>query len=202
MSKISKLFKNNQKWAENKKIKTPNFFQETCIEQKPKYLWIGCADSRVPPTDILGLEPGEIFVHRNIANMVQDDDLNCLSCIQYGIECLNIENIIVCGHYGCGGVEASMGSAKLGMVSNWIAPIKDLYNLHTNQLDSLPEKKERFDRLVELNIEYQVTQVARLDFVQNAWNNKKKLTIYGWVYDLSNGCLKDLNCSISSSINN
>ena len=194
MKELKNLFDNNRAWAERK---GSQFFQKQSEGQAPKYLWIGCADSRVPVNEILGLGPGEVFVHRNIANLCPHKDLNCLSVLQYGVEHLAIEHVIVCGHYGCGGVNAAMGSEPLGLIDNWLRHIKDIYFREKEALDQISDPELRSNRLVELNVLHQVKNVCHTTTVQNAWAHGKTLSIHGWVYDITTGLLKDLNCSVS-----
>lgn len=198
MRELQNLFENNRKWAKNMLEKNPNAFLTLSERQTPKYLWIGCSDSRIPANEILGLEPGEIFVHRNVANLFPHTDFNCLSVLQYGIDYLNIQHVIVCGHYRCGGVAAAMGKAQFGLVDNWLRNIRDVYFREKDALDGFTDIDSKYDRLVELNVLHQVMNVCHTTIVQNAWANHKKLSIHGWVYDVSTGLLKDLNCCISS----
>lgn len=198
MSELEHLFKNNQAWAAGKIKKDPEIFSRLSKKQTPKYLWIGCADSRIPASEILGLEPGELFVHRNIANLFPHTDFNCLSVLQYAVEALGVEHVIVCGHYGCGGVAAAMENAQFGLVDNWIRPIRDIYSQEKEKLDRLGSPSEKYNRLIELNVLHQALNVCHTTIVQNTWAKQKKLSVHGWVYDLATGLLKDLNCSISS----
>ncbi|MDN3507321.1 MAG: carbonate dehydratase [Simkaniaceae bacterium] len=197
MRELQGLFEKNRAWAEGKISEDSEVFSKLEKQQRPKYLWIGCSDSRIPASEILGLQPGEVFVHRNIANVCPHTDFNCLSVIQYAVEFLNVEHIIVCGHYGCGGVAAAMGNEQLGLVDNWLRNIRDVYAREKEVLEKLPEK-ERYQKLVELNVLHQVMNVCHTTIVQNAWGTGKKLSVHGWVYDLGTGLLKDLNCCISS----
>lgn len=197
MRELKQLFEKNREWAEGKREKDPEFFERLVARQTPKFLWIGCSDSRIPANEILGLEPGEMFVHRNIANLFPHTDFSCLSVLQYAVDCLNVEHIIVCGHYGCGGVAAAMEKAQFGLVDNWLRNIRDVYSREKAQLEGLGDQ-EKYRRLVELNVLHQVMNVCHTTIAQNAWASGKKLCIHGWVYDLSVGILKDLNCCISS----
>ena len=197
MRELQKLFDNNRLWAENQQKNHPGFFPKLTKKQTPKYLWIGCSDSRIPANEILGLDPGEVFVHRNVANLFPHTDFNCLSVLQYGVDTLGIEHVIVCGHYGCGGVAAAMENAQFGLVDNWLRHIRDIYFREKEALDALAEDL-KYNRLVELNVLYQVLNVCHTTTVQNTWAQGKKLSIHGWVYDLSTGLLKDLNCCISA----
>lgn len=198
MKELKHLFDNNNEWARSRLEKDPEFFTNIATHQSPKYLWIGCSDSRIPSTEILNLEPGDIFVHRNVGNLFIHTDFNCLSVLQYAVDYLNIEHVIVCGHYGCGGVAAAMENNQLGLVDNWLCNIRDIYSREKEALEKIMDEKERYDKLVELNVIYQVMNVCHTTIVQNAWARGKKLSLHGWVYDLSTGKLKDLNCCISS----
>ncbi len=198
MKELEKLFENNRAWAEKRLEQDPEVFRRLSKKQSPKYLWIGCSDSRIPANEVLGLEPGEIFVHRNVANIVPHTDVNCLSVLQYGVDYLGIEHIIVCGHYGCGGALAAMENEQYGLVDNWLRNLRDVYYREKEALDAISDPEEKAHRFVELNVLYQVMNVCHTTIVQNAWAKNKKLTVHGWVYDISTGLLKDLNCSISS----
>ncbi|WP_420422397.1 carbonate dehydratase [Simkania sp.] len=195
---MKELFENNRRWAEKKTQSDPELFKKLSKGQAPKYLWFGCSDSRVPASEVLGLEPGDIFVHRNIANVFPHTDFNCLSVLQYGIEYLNIEEVIVCGHTKCGGVAAAMEQDQFGLVDNWLRNIRDVYSREKETLDKIEDREERYNRLIELNVTYQVMNICHTTIVQNAWAKKKKVCVHGWVYDISTGLLKDLNCSIAS----
>ncbi len=199
MSSITELFNNNQEWAEDVKRQAPDFFQDLSEQQSPDYLWIGCSDSRVPANQLLGMAPGEIFVHRNIANVVVHTDLNCLSVIQYAVEVLKVKHIIVCGHYGCGGVIASMDDEQRGLIDNWLRHIKDVYRLHAEKLDAIEDSCERANALCELNVIEQVTNVANSSILRKAWDNNQDLTIHGLIYSLKDGLLKDLNVSVDGT---
>ena len=198
MRELQKLFENNRIWSQNRQKEDSEVFLKLSKKQTPKYLWIGCSDSRMPANEILGLEPGELFVHRNVANLFPHTDFNCLSVLQYGVEYLGIEHVIVCGHYQCGGVAAAMENAQFGLVDNWLRNIRDVYFREKEELDRISETPLKYNRLVELNVLYQVMNVCHTTIVQNAWEKNKKLSIHGWVYDVSTGLLKDLNCCISS----
>lgn len=176
----------------------PEFFRELADAQKPKVLWIGCADSRVPANQITGTLPGEIFVHRNIANVVVHTDMNCLSVMEYAVNVLEVEHVIVCGHYGCGGVVASMGNQRYGLIDNWLRHIKDVYRMHQDELEVLPEV-ERAKRLVELNVIEQVFNVCATNIIQESWDKRKLPQVHGWVYALDTGVVKDLNVNIKGS---
>lgn len=191
MKTLEHLFKNNTKWAESIVQKDPEFFQRLSNLQKPEILWIGCSDSRVPANEIIDLAPGEVFVHRNIANVVVHSDLNCLSVIQYAVEVLKIKHIIVCGHYGCGGIQASLEDKYHGLIDNWLGHIKDVARLNQQELDKLDDK-EKFHRLCELNVVEQVNNVRNTTVVQKAWKRGEELYLHGWIYNLENGILKDI----------
>lgn len=196
MSSLDKIFKNNLAWADNIKQQNPDFFSSLAKQQKPEYLWIGCSDSRVPANQLLGMQPGEVFVHRNIANQVIHTDLNCLSVLQYAVEVLQVKHIIVCGHYGCGGVEASLSEQSFGLIDNWLRHIKDVYRFHKNALDKILDKTEKVDKLCELNVIEQVANVCNTTILRNAWDNNKQVTVHGLVYNIRDGVLKDLNVSV------
>lgn len=194
MKNLPHLFANNVDWAKEMTDKDPEYFERLAAQQTPEILWIGCSDSRVPANQIVNLPPGEVFVHRNIANVVVHTDLNCLSVIQYAVEVLKVKHIVVCGHYGCGGVKASMGEDEHGLIDNWLMHIKDVSRLHETQLAGLADKS-RFDRLCELNVIEQLKNVSNTPIVQGAWKRGQELTVHGWIYDIKNGILKDLNTS-------
>jgi carbonic anhydrase len=191
------LLENNKAWALLKKNNDPEFFSHLSEKQSPQYLWIGCSDSRVPANQITGTKPGEIFVHRNIANMVVHSDMNMLSVLSYAIDVLKVKHVIVCGHYGCGGVLAAMGNKQFGLIDNWLRYIKDVYRFHHLELDAIPDEEQRARRFVELNIIEQVHDLGKTSIVQNAWKNNQPLHIHGWVYDLEDGLLSDLNVTFS-----
>lgn len=170
----------------------PNYFLDLAKGQTPEYLWIGCSDSRVPANEITGTKPGEMFVHRNIANMVIHNDLNLLSVLAYAVDVLKVKHVIVCGHYGCGGVEAAMGNKQFGLIDNWLRNIKEVYRTHTEELDAIEDRKERLRRFVELNVVEQVLDLGKTTIVQNAWQRDQPLHIHGWVYDIADGVVKDL----------
>lgn len=193
------LIENNKKWVQTKLSQNPNFFKNLSGKQNPPLLWIGCADSRVPANEITGTAPGEVFVHRNIANMVIHTDMNMLSVLDYAVNILKIEHIIVCGHYGCGGVKAAMETGKNNLTDNWIRHIKDVYRFHFEELEAITNKQQRFDRFVEVNVREQVYDLARTSIVQRAWKNEKKLSIHGWVYGISTGLIKDLEVSVQNN---
>lgn len=196
---LKEIFDNNDLWASQTIEKDPDFFKRLEKIQRPKYLWIGCADSRVPANQITGLNPGEVFVHRNVANLVVHTDLNCLSVLQYAVDVLKVEDIIVCGHYGCGGVNAALSPDSFGLIDNWLRHIKDVIFIHKNELSNIKDLKQRQDRLTELNVSSQVLNLCHTTIVQEAWRRQQKLTVHGLVYGLENGKLKNLNVSIDSS---
>jgi carbonic anhydrase len=198
LKNLQKLFDQNKDWADAIKKQDPNFFTQLSTQQSPEYLWIGCSDSRVPANQIVDLPPGEVFVHRNVANVVVHDDLNCLSVVQFAVEVLKVKHIIVCGHYGCGGVKASMDDQRHGLMDNWLRHIKDVARLHKSELDSLDEE-QRFNRLCELNVIEQVKNVGSSTVVQKAWQNGAELSLHGWIYSIKNGMLKDLDVCINSA---
>jgi carbonic anhydrase len=188
---IESLFHANKVWADQKKQVDPDYFSKLSHQQAPEYLWIGCSDSRVPANEILGLDPGEVFVHRNIANVVVHSDLNCLSVVQYAVDVLEVKHIIVCGHYGCGGVHAADGEEQLGLIDNWLLHIKDIRTKHTEELSKL-NTQDRVARLCELNVIEQVNNLSNTTIVKNAWSNNHQLTVHGWIYSLEDGLLRDL----------
>jgi carbonic anhydrase len=192
LNKLPELFENNRRWAATTEARHPGFFGELTAQQSPRYLWIGCSDSRVPANEIVGLAPGELFVHRNVANLVFHNDFSCLSVLQYAIDVLRIEHVIVCGHYGCGGVVASWQQRPLGLVDNWLLPIRDLARLYMEPLLALPTEEQRVDRLCELNVLFQARRVCRTTIVQQAWERGQALTVHAWVYRLGDGLLRDL----------
>ncbi|MET3731116.1 carbonic anhydrase [Moheibacter stercoris] len=191
------LLENNKKWVESKLELDENFFSKLADGQQPPLLWIGCADSRVPANEIIGAQPGEVFVHRNIANMAIPSDMNMLSVLDYAVNALKVKHVIVCGHYGCGGVKAAMGNQSYGLVDNWIRHIKDNYRLHKQELNAIENEQERFDRFVELNVLEQVSSLAKTSIVQKAWENGQELHLHGWVYGVGSGIVKDLNFDLS-----
>ena len=193
------LIENNRKWVASKIDENPDFFNELAKGQKPPLLWIGCADSRVPANEIIGAKPGEVFVHRNIANMVIHTDMNMLSVLDYAVNALKVKHVIVCGHYGCGGVQAAMGNQSIGIIDNWIRHIKDVYRMHKTELDSIGNEKDRFDAFVELNVKEQVLDLAKTSIVQSAWKNNQELLLHGWVYGLDSGKVVDLDVNVSSN---
>jgi carbonic anhydrase len=195
---LKQLFDNNKNWAAAIKKADPDFFTKLAGQQRPEYLWIGCADSRVPANEIVNMLPGEIFVHRNIANVVVHTDLNCLSVIQYAVDVLKVKHIIVCGHYDCGGITAALENSEHGLIDNWLRHIKDVYRFHQEEIDAQPGEKARLDRLCELNVVEQVANVCHTTMVQNAWKSGQELAVHGWIYRVSDGILRDLNVCTTS----
>lgn len=196
MSKLDVLFEKNRDWALSVKASDPLFFEKLSAQQSPDYLWIGCSDSRVPANQIVGLMPGEVFVHRNVANMVVHTDLNCLTVLQYAVDVLKVKHVMVVGHYGCGGVAAAYENADNGLIDNWLRNIKDVQHHHQLQLDAIEDKTQRLELLCELNVVSQVSNVCHTTIVQNAWRRGQPLAIHGWVYSLADGLLKDLDCTV------
>jgi carbonic anhydrase len=192
------LLENNKKWVAKKLSLDPNFFEDLAHGQKPPVLWIGCADSRVPANEITGTKPGEVFVHRNIANMVVHSDMNMLSVLDYAVNFLEVKHVIVCGHYGCGGVMAAMQPAMGSLIDNWIRHIKDVYRIHLDELEAL-NKADRANRFVELNVMEQVYDLGKTSIIQNAWKKKQSPILHGWVYDIRNGLIKDLEVTLDHS---
>ena len=196
MKNLENLLENNKNWADAIKKADPVFFEKLSTQQQPEYLWIGCSDSRVPANQIVGLLPGEIFVHRNIANLVVHTDLNCLSVIQFAVEVLRVKHIIVCGHYGCGGIRAAMEDKDHGLIDNWLRNIKDTSRLHQNKLDATESLDEREDLLCELSVIEQVANVCHTTIVRNAWIGNQDLTVHGWVYSIKDGIIRNLDVSM------
>jgi carbonic anhydrase len=194
---LNDLFAKNRAWAAEMVRHDPAFFERLAGQQAPRYLWIGCSDSRVPANQIVGLLPGEMFVHRNVANVVVHADLNCLSAIQFSVEVLRVEHIIVCGHYGCGGVRAALRDDKLGLVDNWLRHVQDVRRKHQTQLDALDTEDQRHSRLCELNVIEQVVNVTQTTVVRDAWARGQRLVVHGWVYALRDGLLQDLEMCVS-----
>jgi carbonic anhydrase len=199
MRTLPSLFQNNREWARGITRRDPSFFQVLSEQQSPKHLWIGCADSRVPANEIVGLLPGELFVHRNVSNVVVHTDLNCLSVLQYAIDVLKVENVIVCGHYGCGGVRAAYFRSTLGLIDNWLRHVQDVRDRHDEQLSRMPDEDARIDRLCELNVVEQVHHVCQTSIVRDAWQRQQPLAVHGWIYDLRDGLLRDLRCTVTSA---
>ena len=198
MQKLTHLFANNRAWAAEMTRRDAGFFAGLSRQQSPRYLWIGCADSRVPANQIVGLAPGEMFVHRNVANVVVHTDLNCLSVIQYAVDVLQVRDIIVCGHYGCGGVLAALRNNKLGLIDNWLRHVQDVHGKHQAQIGQLESETQRHDRLCELNVIEQTLNVSQTTVVREAWARGQSVTVHGWIYDLSDGLLRDLAMCASS----
>jgi carbonic anhydrase len=195
----NKLLENNKNWVAEQLAIDPVYFEKLANSQNPEYLWIGCSDSRVPANQITGTSPGDIFVHRNIANMVIHSDMNMLSVLSYAVEVLKVKHIIVCGHYGCGGVLAAMENKQFGLIDNWLRHIKDVYRIHFKELDAIKDNKQRADRLVELNVIEQVQDLGKTSIVQNAWKREQPLHIHGWVYDVKDGIIKDLDVNFKGT---
>ena len=198
MSDLQELIDNNARWAESIKEEDPLFFSKLASQQVPEFLWIGCSDARVPANEIVGLLPGDLFVHRNVANVVLHTDLNCLSVIQYAVDVLKVQHILVTGHYGCGGVRASMQDLQLGLIDGWLRSIRDLYYEHREALSQLSDEEARVDRLCELNVIQQVANVSHTTIVQNAWQRGQPLSIHGCIYSIKNGIWKSLNVTINN----
>jgi carbonic anhydrase len=196
MKDLKRLLEQNRKWAEVIKASDPDFFQTLAKQQSPSYLWIGCSDSRVPATQLVGMVPGEMFVHRNVANVVVHTDFNCLSVMQYAVDVLKVDHIIVCGHHGCGGVKAAMDNVQFGLIDNWLRHVQDVMHAHKDELAKIEDESERLDRLCELNVVEQVMSVGRTTIVQNAWQRGQELVVHGWIYGLHDGLLRDLGISI------
>jgi carbonic anhydrase len=196
MDQLNHLFEKNRQWVAQMTARDPGFFQRLSRQQKPQYLWIGCADSRVPANEIVDLLPGELFVHRNVSNVVALDDPNCLSVIQYAVDVLQVRHIIVCGHYGCGGVEAALEGRSLGLSDQWLKHVSDVRDKHREQLDTL-KKVMRWNRLCELNVIEQVLHVAQTGIVRDAWARQQKVTVHGWIYAIDDGLLRDLGVTMT-----
>lgn len=195
-----KILDNNKKWVKTSLALDPNYFEDLAKQQTPPLLWIGCSDSRVPANEIVGAKPGDVFVHRNIANMVIHSDMNMLSVLDYAVNVLKVKHVIVCGHYGCGGVQAAMNNQSIGIIDNWIRHIKDIYRLHQDHLDSIKNETDRFNAFVEVNVKEQVFDLAKTSIVQSAWKNGQDLTLHGWAYGLNSGFVTDLDVNISSDV--
>ena len=194
-----KLLENNKKWVADQLALDPNFFNELADKQNPEYLWIGCSDSRVPANQITGTMPGDVFVHRNIANMVIHSDMSMLSVLDYAVNVLKVKHVIVCGHYGCGGVQTAMTNKHVGLIDNWIRHIKDVYRFHQKELDAIDNEKKRFDRFIELNVTEQVFDLAKTSIVQEAWQRGQDLHVHGWVYDVADGLIQDLKVTLKNN---
>ena len=200
MKDLNRLLDQNRAWAESIKASDPHFFETLAKQQSPRFLWIGCSDSRVPANQLAGLMPGEMFVHRNVANVVDHTDFNCLSVMQYAVDVLKVEHIIVCGHHGCGGVKAALDNLQLGLIDNWLRHVQDVVHEHERQLATLEDENERLDRLCELNVMEQVRNVGRTTIVQSAWQRGQELVVHGWIYGLQDGLLRDLGCSLPGGL--
>ncbi len=194
-----KILDNNKKWVEEKLSQDQNFFKDLAQGQTPPLLWIGCSDSRVPANEITGTKSGEVFVHRNIANMVVHSDMNMLSVLDYAVNVLKVKHVIVCGHYGCGGIKAAMGNNSFGIIDNWIRHIKDIYRLNKDKLIDIENEEERFNKFVELNVKEQVLNLAKTSIVQGAWKDGQELYLHGWVYGLNSGYVTDLDVNFSKN---
>jgi carbonic anhydrase len=195
----NQLLQNNKEWVKSKLAQDPDYFNRLSLGQSPPILWIGCADSRVPANEIIGAKPGEVFVHRNIANMVVHSDMNMLSVLDYAVNVLKVKHIIVCGHYGCGGVQAAMTNKHIGLIDNWIRHIKDVYRFHQEELNAIENEKDRFNRFVELNVVEQVLDLAKTSIVQTAWESGQKVQVHGWVYGIHDGVIKDLGVNLGDN---
>jgi len=198
MKDLKELLENNRAWAEGIKARDPEFFQKLAQQQNPRYLWIGCSDSRVPSTQLVGLPPGEMFVHRNVANVVVHTDVNCLSVLQFAVDVLKVDHVIVCGHYGCGGVQAAMDNLQLGLIDNWLRHVQDVMHNHAALLANITGVEQRLNRVCELNVIEQVLNVSRTTIVQNAWARGQELAVHGWIYGVENGLLHDLDIRIGN----
>jgi carbonic anhydrase len=199
MRPLSHLFENNRAWSERIRRTDPEFFARLSRQQRPKYLWIGCSDSRVPANQIVDLAPGEVFVHRNVANVVVHSDLNCLSVMQFAVQVLKVEHIIVCGHYGCGGVSVALNGERVGLADNWLRHVQDVHVKHQKTVSKEPDEAHRIDRLCELNVIEQVAHVCQTTIVGDAWDRGQELSVHGWVYGLRDGLIRDMNTSVSSA---
>jgi carbonic anhydrase len=197
MKTLKRIFENNHAWADEISAREPEFFRALARQQSPEYLWIGCSDSRVPATQLAGLSPGEMFVHRNVANLVVHTDLNCLSVMQYAVDVLRVRHVIVCGHYGCGGVQAALEGASFGLIDNWLRHVQDVIGKHAAALEEAGEAAARLKLLCELNVVEQVWNVCRTTVVQSAWERGQELSVHGWVYGLEDGLLRDLDVCIT-----
>ncbi len=193
---LERLFENNRVWARTVKTDDPEFFEKLAAQQSPNYLWIGCSDSRVPANQIIGLMPGEVFVHRNVANVVVHTDFNCLTVLHYAVEVLKVQHVFVVGHYGCGGVQAAYENFNTGLADNWLRNIKDIQHRNSEELEAIEDKDDRLARLCELNVIAQVSNVCHTTIAQNAWARGQELTVHGWVYSLRDGLLRDMKCSV------
>lgn len=192
-----KLLEGNKRWVKDRIDADPEFFQRLSKGQSPTFLWIGCADSRVPANEVTGTQPGEVFVHRNVANLVVNTDLNMLSVLQYAVDVLKVKHVIVCGHYGCGGVNASLSSDQFGLIDHWLRNIKDVYRLHRDELDAITDPEQKSRRMVELNVQEQVYNLGKTPIIQNAWRDGDRPQLHGWVYDLADGFIRDLGVTLT-----
>ena len=198
MSSVDQLFRNNREWSEQTAKEDPLYFKRLSEQQSPEYLWIGCSDSRVPANQIIGLPPGEVFVHRNIANLVNHTDLNALSVIQFAVDMLGVKHIMIVGHYGCSGISAAMNNQSIGLADNWIRHIKDTRERFAENLIKIESSKARLDRMCELNVCAQVLNVCKTNIIQDAWLNRRSLAVHGWIYDIKDGLLSDLDVNVTS----
>jgi carbonic anhydrase len=200
MNDLKQLLEQNKVWAESIKASDPTFFQTLAKQQSPRFLWIGCSDSRVPATQLVGLAPGDMFVHRNVANVVVHTDFNCLSVMQYAVDVLKVEHIIICGHNNCGGVKAAMENLQLGLIDNWLRHVQDVFHEHEEVLGSIDDKQKRLDRLCELNVIEQVKNVGRTTILQSAWQRGQQVVVHGWIYSLEDGLLRDMGVTIDGNV--
>ena len=198
MEPVTTLLDNNRKWAAQRVKNDPHFFTRLAGQQDPSYLWVGCSDSRVPANEIVGLDPGELFVHRNVANVVVHTDVNCLSVLQYAVDVLKVQHVIVCGHYGCGGIRAALDGTAHGLIDNWLQHVQDVKEAHQAELLSFADVNDRINRLAKLNVVEQVRNIARTTIVQDAWRRDQKLKLHGWIYGLTDGLIHDLGVSVSA----
>lgn len=198
MRRLNELLDNNRQWAEGVRAQDPDFFTRLAMQQSPEYLWIGCSDSRVPANQIVGLLPGTVFVHRNVANLVITTDLNCVSVMQFAVDVLKVKHIIVCGHHGCGGVRAAMDNARMGLIDNWLRHVQDVRDRHQKLLDTVADVSTRAERLCELNVIEQVAHVCRTTIVQDAWTRGQDVTVHGWIYSLKDGFIRDLEMIVGN----
>ncbi len=198
MKTLRHLLENNKLWSEKVRTNRPTFFEDLAQQQSPEYVWIGCSDSRVSASNIVGLLPGEVFVHRNIANLVIHTDMNCLSVLQFAVEVLGVKHIIVCGHYGCGGVKAALEDKRHGLIDNWLRHIQDVANLYEDVLSAIEDPAKKLDKLCELNVVEQVLNVGETTIVQDAWKRGQELRVHGWIYDLSDGIIRDLSIHLEN----
>jgi carbonic anhydrase len=196
---LDRLLRQNHAWSDAMRAHDPDFFKRLVSQQAPEYLWIGCADSRVPANEIVDLQPGELFVHRNVANVVVHTDLNCLSVLQYAVEVLKVKHVIVCGHYGCGGVRAALQNQQLGLINNWLRHVQDVGHKYENQLSQIAGEDARADRLCELNVVEQVVNVCQTTVVESAWERSQELAVHGWIYRLNDGRVRDLRINVSAT---